>query len=30
MNAVGLNVSWNVIKGELEFFNVTKKIHNAL
>ncbi len=30
MNDVGLDVHWEVIKGSLEFFNVTKKIHNAL
>ena len=30
MNNVGLDVHWEVIKGSLEFFNVTKKIHNAL
>ncbi len=30
MNDVGLDVHWEVIKGSLDFFNVTKKIHNAL
>ncbi len=30
MKNVGLDAHWEVIKGELEFFNVTKKIHNAL
>jgi trehalose synthase len=30
MKDVGLNVHWEVIKGSLDFFNVTKKIHNAL
>ena len=30
MKDVGLDVHWEVIKGSLEFFNVTKKIHNAL
>jgi trehalose synthase len=30
MCAVGLNARWKVIKGEMEFFNVTKKIHNGL
>jgi trehalose synthase len=30
MRDVGLDVHWEVIKGSLEFFNVTKKIHNAL
>ena len=28
--SVGLNAIWQVLKGEPEFFNVTKKIHNAL
>lgn len=27
---IGLDVHWEVIKGDLNFFNVTKKIHNAL
>jgi trehalose synthase len=30
MRDVGLDAHWEVIKGSLEFFNVTKKIHNAL
>lgn len=30
MKDVGLDVHWEVIKGSLEFFNVTKKIHNGL
>ncbi len=30
MNNVGLKANWEVIKGSNEFFNVTKKIHNAL
>ena len=30
MKDVGLNVHWEVIKGSFNFFNVTKKIHNAL
>ena len=30
MKDVGLDVHWEVIKGSIEFFNVTKKIHNAL
>ncbi len=30
MKDVGLDVHWEVIKGSLEFFSVTKKIHNAL
>jgi len=28
--SVGLNAIWQVLKGEPEFFNVTKRIHNAL
>jgi len=27
---LGVNVSWDVIKGNERFFNLTKKIHNAL
>jgi trehalose synthase len=27
---VGLDVHWEVIKGSMEFFGITKKIHNAL
>jgi trehalose synthase len=27
---VGLDIHWEVIKGSMEFFGVTKKIHNAL
>jgi trehalose synthase len=27
---VGVDVHWEVIRGSLDFFNVTKKIHNAL
>ncbi len=27
---VGLDAHWEVIKGSFDFFNVTKKIHNAL
>jgi trehalose synthase len=30
MKDVGLDAHWEVIEGEFEFFNVTKKIHNAL
>jgi trehalose synthase len=30
MNSAGLSVDWRIIKGQDEFFNVTKKIHNAL
>ena len=30
MNSAGLKADWRIIKGEDEFFNVTKKIHNAL
>lgn len=30
MEAVGLDVDWQVIKGSNEFFNVTKTIHNGL
>jgi trehalose synthase len=30
MKDVGLDVHWEVINGSLDFFNVTKKIHNAL
>jgi trehalose synthase len=30
MKDVGIDVQWEVIKGSLDFFNVTKKIHNAL
>ncbi len=30
MKDVGLDVHWDVMKGSFEFFNVTKKIHNAL
>ncbi len=30
MRDCGLDVKWQVIKGSYEFFNVTKKIHNAL
>lgn len=30
MKSVGLETDWLIIKGQDEFFNVTKKIHNAL
>ena len=30
MNSAGLQTDWRIIKGQEEFFNVTKKIHNAL
>ncbi len=30
MKDIGLDVHWEVIKGSFEFFNITKKIHNAL
>src|SRR5687768_3522004 len=30
MNSVGIDTEWRVMEGPLEFFNVTKKIHNAL
>lgn len=30
MRDAGLDVHWEVIKGSFDFFNVTKKIHNAL
>ena len=30
MRDIGLDVQWEVIKGSLDFFVVTKKIHNAL
>ncbi len=30
MRDAGLDVHWEVMKGSYEFFNVTKKIHNAL
>ena len=30
MQDTGLKTYWNVIKGSFEFFNVTKKFHNAL
>jgi len=30
MKDVGMNTEWKVIKGDKEFFNVTKTFHNAL
>ncbi len=30
LNQLGVDVRWNVIKGSQEFFEVTKKFHNAL
>ncbi len=30
MKDVGLDAHWDVMQGSFEFFNVTKKIHNAL
>ena len=30
MRDVGIDASWNVIEGPIDFFKVTKKIHNAL
>src|SRR5262245_51423868 len=30
MRSAGLDAEWRIIRGEDEFFNVTKKIHNAL
>jgi trehalose synthase len=30
MNSAGLETHWRIIKGQDEFFDVTKKIHNAL
>lgn len=30
MRDVGLDTHWEVIKGDFDFFSVTKKIHNAL
>lgn len=30
MRSVGLDAHWEVIKGDFDFFTVTKKIHNAL
>jgi trehalose synthase len=30
MRDAGLDVHWQVIRGDMPFFNITKKIHNAL
>src|SRR6266516_7505794 len=30
MQSAGLEVEWRIIRGQEEFFNVTKTIHNAL
>jgi trehalose synthase len=30
MRDTGLDVHWEVIKGDFDFFTITKKIHNAL
>ena len=30
MSSAGLETHWRIIKGQDEFFDVTKKIHNAL
>jgi trehalose synthase len=30
MNSMGIKAEWRVIQGSLEFFSVTKKMHNAL
>ena len=30
MNELGIETNWEVIKGDLEFFKTTKKIHNLL
>lgn len=30
LNELGIETKWSVIKGENEFFNITKKFHNAL
>jgi trehalose synthase len=30
MNATGVKTGWQIIQGTLDFFNCTKKIHNAL
>lgn len=30
LRQLGINARWNVIKGNDRFFNITKKIHNAL
>ncbi|GLI52458.1 glycosyltransferase [Thermodesulfovibrio yellowstonii] len=30
LNELGIETKWSVIKGDNEFFNITKKFHNAL
>jgi len=30
MNDVGIKTGWRVIRGVPDFFNITKKMHNAL
>jgi len=30
LNQLGVDIRWNVIKGDTEFFDVTKKFHNAI
>jgi trehalose synthase len=30
MNAAGIRTGWRIIQGRPDFFNVTKKMHNAL
>jgi trehalose synthase len=30
MNSVGIKAEWRVIQGRPDFFNITKKMHNAL
>jgi len=30
MNSVGIKAEWCVIQGRPDFFNITKKMHNAL
>lgn len=30
MNEVGIETEWHLIQGELDFFSITKKMHNAL
>lgn len=30
MNSLGIKTGWRVIQGSLDFFSITKKVHNAL
>ena len=30
LRQLGVNAKWDVIKGDEKFFNITKKLHNAL